>query len=103
METGLINPHFLLSEADFSVWKLLQLPALSWDPLSLCQEVHGQSAVYKRAESQFSQKKVFPILHKPVGRNVKDQVFPLLSISINEEWRAGLSDLVLYKHGIGTA
>lgn len=41
METGLINPHFLLSEADFSVWKLLQLPALSWDPSASARRCRG--------------------------------------------------------------
>lgn len=86
------------------LWKLLQLLVLS---PCLSQEVQGQSAVYKQvgseAESQFSPKDVFPILHMPVGRNVKDQVFPLLSIPINVEERAGLCDLLLYKHRIGTA
>lgn len=47
METGHINPHFLPSEADCSVWKLLQLLALSWD-LSASSRRHMGKAIYKQ-------------------------------------------------------
>lgn len=51
-ETDHITPHFLPSEADYSVWKLLQLPALSWDPLPLPGGVWAISCLQTGRERQ---------------------------------------------------
>lgn len=56
METGHINPHFLPSEADCSVWKLLQLLALSWD-LSASSRRHMGKAIYKQDQRANSHRK----------------------------------------------
>lgn len=92
-ETDHITPHFLPSEANYSG---SSCSSQHWaGTLCLFQEARGPSAVCKQVGRGRKPilTDVFPILHMPVGRNVKDQVFPLLSIPINVEGRAGLFDL----------